>query len=88
MVQVTLRISKKELDAKYRLKILSRIYAIYNLVYRQQSAGVPITFLLGFYVHLITRRWWEQVTNQRPGYGHVTRILTNQRPARGHVTSH
>ena len=44
----------------------------YTLVCRQQSAGVPITFLLGFYVHLITRRWWEQVTNQRPGYGHVT----------------
>ena len=28
--------------------------------FRKQSAGVPITFLLGFYVHLIIRRWWEQ----------------------------
>ena len=27
---------------------------------RKQSAGVPITFLLGFYVHLIIKRWWEQ----------------------------
>ena len=27
---------------------------------RKQSAGVPITFLLGFYVHLIIRRWWDQ----------------------------
>ena len=25
-----------------------------------QSAGVPITFLLGFYVSLMVRRWWEQ----------------------------
>ena len=25
-----------------------------------QSAGVPITFLLGFYVSLVVKRWWEQ----------------------------
>jgi len=29
---------------------------------RNQSAGLPITFLLGFYVTLIVRRWWEQYT--------------------------
>ena len=23
-------------------------------------SGVPVTFLLGFYVHLIISRWWEQ----------------------------
>ena len=27
---------------------------------RNQSTGVPITFLLGFYVSLVVRRWWEQ----------------------------
>ena len=27
---------------------------------RDQSTGVPITFLLGFYVSLVVRRWWEQ----------------------------
>ena len=70
------------------VKNLSKISTLqYTLVCRQQSAGVPITFLLGFYVHLITRRWWEQVTNQSPARGHVTRILTNQRPGYGHVTS-
>jgi len=29
---------------------------------RNQSTGLPITFLLGFYVTLIVRRWWEQYT--------------------------
>ena len=23
-------------------------------------AGLPITFLLGFYVSLVVKRWWEQ----------------------------
>ena len=27
---------------------------------RNQSTGVPITFLLGFYVSLVVKRWWEQ----------------------------
>ena len=27
---------------------------------RQQSTGLPITFLLGFYVSLVVKRWWEQ----------------------------
>jgi len=27
---------------------------------RAQSTGVPITFLLGFYVSLVVKRWWEQ----------------------------
>ena len=27
---------------------------------RTQSTGVPITFLLGFYVSLVVKRWWEQ----------------------------
>jgi len=27
---------------------------------RHQSTGVPITFLLGFYVSLVVKRWWEQ----------------------------
>ena len=26
------------------------------------TTGLPITFLLGFYVTLIVRRWWEQYT--------------------------
>ena len=26
------------------------------------NTGLPITFLLGFYVTLIVRRWWEQYT--------------------------
>lgn len=29
---------------------------------RHQTTGLPITFLLGFYVTLIVRRWWEQYT--------------------------
>ena len=27
---------------------------------RKQSTGLPLTFLLGFYVSLVVRRWWEQ----------------------------
>ena len=27
---------------------------------RRQSSGLPITFLLGFYVSLVVKRWWEQ----------------------------
>jgi len=27
---------------------------------RQKSTGLPLTFLLGFYVSLVVRRWWEQ----------------------------
>ena len=27
---------------------------------RKQSTGLPITFLLGFYVSLVVKRWWEQ----------------------------
>lgn len=27
---------------------------------REQSTGLPLTFLLGFYVSLVVRRWWEQ----------------------------
>ena len=27
---------------------------------RIESAGLPITFLLGFYVSLVVKRWWEQ----------------------------
>merc|ERR1719260_106528 len=27
---------------------------------RLQSSGLPITFLLGFYVSLVVKRWWEQ----------------------------
>merc|ERR1711892_915201 len=27
---------------------------------RHQSSGLPITFLLGFYVSLVVKRWWEQ----------------------------
>ena len=27
---------------------------------RNQSSGLPITFLLGFYVSLVVKRWWEQ----------------------------
>ena len=59
------------------LKYCQESVYTYTLVCRQQSAGVPITFLLGFYVHLITRRWWEQVTNQRPR----DQPLTNQKLA-------
>ena len=27
---------------------------------RHQSTGVPISFLLGFYVYIMVKRWWEQ----------------------------
>jgi len=28
--------------------------------FREKSTGLPLTFLLGFYVSLVVRRWWEQ----------------------------
>ena len=28
--------------------------------YHGLPAGLPLTFLLGFYVSLVVRRWWEQ----------------------------
>jgi len=30
------------------------------LWFREKSSGLPLTFLLGFYVSLVVRRWWEQ----------------------------
>jgi len=27
---------------------------------RSNSTGIPLTFLLGFYVNLVVRRWWDQ----------------------------
>ena len=32
----------------------------YSTVQYSSVAGLPITFLLGFYVSLVVKRWWEQ----------------------------
>ena len=33
---------------------------LYTNIIQNFSPGLPITFLLGFYVSLVVKRWWEQ----------------------------
>ena len=44
------------------------------------TTGLPITFLLGFYVTLIVRRWWEQYT-LLPWPGETTTSSSSMSPS-------
>jgi len=47
----------------YRLALSDAQREIMNKLiiwFREKSTGLPLTFLLGFYVSLVVRRWWEQ----------------------------
>ena len=47
----------------WNIKVLWKFYEKqFTFFFSVWSAGLPITFLLGFYVTLIVRRWWEQYT--------------------------
>lgn len=37
-----------------------RLFLKVKLYFGQQSESIPMSFVLGFYVNLIVRRWWEQ----------------------------
>lgn len=37
-----------------------RIFERIRLYFSQQSETIPMSFVLGFYVTLIVKRWWEQ----------------------------
>ena len=39
---------------------LYRKYIFTQKLQRTLPKGLPITFLLGFYVSLVVKRWWEQ----------------------------
>ncbi|XP_030385174.1 uncharacterized protein LOC115632250 isoform X2 [Scaptodrosophila lebanonensis] len=47
----------------YRFGLTPNQQAIFNkirLYFSQQSESIPMSFVLGFYVSLIVKRWWEQ----------------------------
>jgi hypothetical protein len=37
-----------------------RIFEKIRLYFSQQSETIPMSFVLGFYVTLVVKRWWEQ----------------------------
>ncbi|KAJ8985529.1 hypothetical protein NQ317_019912, partial [Molorchus minor] len=37
-----------------------RIFERIRLYFSQQSETIPMSFVLGFYVSLVVKRWWEQ----------------------------
>lgn len=37
-----------------------RIFEKVRLYFGQQGESIPMSFVLGFYVSLIVKRWWEQ----------------------------
>ena len=54
-------INKKKLKTtKYKLSVFSRIFEKVRLYFGQQGESIPMSFVLGFYVTLIVKRWWEQ----------------------------
>jgi len=36
------------------------IFKKIRLYFGQQSESIPMSFVLGFYVNLVVKRWWEQ----------------------------
>lgn len=37
-----------------------RIFKKIRLYFGQQGESIPMSFVLGFYVNLVVKRWWEQ----------------------------
>ncbi|XP_030079224.1 bestrophin homolog 14 isoform X2 [Drosophila hydei] len=47
----------------YRFALTPNQQAIFNrirLYFAQQGENIPMSFVLGFYVNLVVKRWWEQ----------------------------
>lgn len=47
----------------YRFGLTSSQQAIFNKIrqyFGQQGESIPMSFVLGFYVNLVVKRWWEQ----------------------------
>lgn len=40
--------------------VLFRIFERIRMYFSQQSETIPMSFVLGFYVSLVVKRWWEQ----------------------------
>lgn len=40
--------------------IFFRIFERIRMYFSQQSETIPMSFVLGFYVSLVVKRWWEQ----------------------------
>jgi len=43
-----------------RLFLYCRIFEQVRVYFRSKSQSIPMSFVLGFYVTLVVRRWWEQ----------------------------
>jgi len=37
-----------------------RVFERIRMYFGQQSETIPMSFVLGFYVSLVVKRWWEQ----------------------------
>lgn len=58
-------IELKQITHDVDLTILSiciccRIFHKIQAYFGQQSESIPMSFVLGFYVSLVVKRWWEQ----------------------------
>ena len=42
------------------LGITFRVFEKIRLYFGAQSESIPMSFVLGFYVSLVVKRWWEQ----------------------------
>lgn len=51
-----------EIKSIYRIicEILLRIFYKIRTYFGQQGESIPMSFVLGFYVSLVVKRWWEQ----------------------------
>ena len=45
---------------KNKLSVFFRIFEKVRQYFGQQGESIPMSFVLGFYVSLIVKRWWEQ----------------------------
>jgi hypothetical protein len=43
-----------------KLSVFFRIFEKVRQYFGQQGESIPMSFVLGFYVSLIVKRWWEQ----------------------------
>lgn len=46
--------------AKILNDLFRRVFEKIRLYFGAQSESIPMSFVLGFYVSLIVKRWWEQ----------------------------
>ncbi len=53
----------KSMSTVYKLTRQKLVQITWFIVLR---LGVPLTFLLGFYVSLVVKRWWEQYCKAAP----------------------